>query len=410
MINDKDTVYWIWLSQVLKQGSNYVEEVLSHFKTPRHLYEFGVKNNFNNINFLSDYIVNRMQNVTLDEAKDILEKCKKNNYEIINFNDENYPDRLKNIYSSPLLLYVDGNIENLDNILSIAVIGARKCSDYAKEVTRMFVSKMAKSGITIISGMAIGIDGIALNEAINNDARAVAVIGCGLDVDYPIQNRELKKAMKNRPDCCIISEYPPGTRPFAYNFPVRNRIMSGLSVGVLVVEAGDRSGSLITAKIAVEQGKDVYGVPNNIFFENNLGTLNLLKDGATLVTSPDDIINQYKWQYKLNDVKDDKKEVIGNINFVKTQVNAKTEKNVGRKKTKLQYDEKVEKLPQNSKEYNLEGVLKQIYDLLYEKGKQTVDDISEILNINISEVLVNITELELIGCIKSYPGMKYGVN
>ncbi len=410
MINDKDTVYWIWLSQVLKQGSNYVEEVLSRFETPQNLYEFGVKNNFNKLNFLSDYVVNRMQNITLDEAKDILEKCKKNNYEIINFNDENYPDRLKNIYSSPLILYVDGNIENLDKIISIAVIGARKCSDYAKEVTRMFVSKMAKSGITIISGMAIGIDGIALKEAINNDARAVAVIGCGLDVDYPIQNRELKKAMKNRPDCCIISEYPPGTRPFAYNFPVRNRIMSGLSVGVLVIEAGDRSGSLITAKIAVEQGKDVYGVPNNIFFENNLGTLNLLKDGATLVTSPDDIINQYKWQYKLNDVKDDKKEVIGNINFVKTQVKTKTEKNVGRKKTKLQYDEKVETIPKNSKEYNLEGVLKQIYDLLYEKGKQTVDDISEILNINISDVLVNITELELIGCIKSYPGMKYGVN
>lgn len=410
MINDKDTVYWIWLSQVLKQGSNYVEEVLSRFETPQNLYEFGVKNNFNNLNFLSDYVVNRMQNIALDEAKDILEKCKKNNYEIINFNDENYPDRLKNIYSSPLILYVDGNIENLDNILSIAVIGARKCSDYAKEVTRMFVSKMAKSGITIISGMAIGIDGIALKEAINNDARAVAVIGCGLDVDYPIQNRELKKAMKNRPDCCIISEYPPGTRPFAYNFPVRNRIMSGLSVGVLVIEAGDRSGSLITAKIAVEQGKDVYGVPNNIFFENNLGTLNLLKDGATLVTSPDDIINQYKWQYKLNDVKDDKKEVIGNINFVKTQVKTKTEKNVGRNKTKLQYDEKVETIPKNSKEYNLEGVLKQIYDLLYEKGNQTVDDISEILNINISDVLVNITELELIGCIKSYPGMKYGVN
>lgn len=395
MIKDEDIIYWVWLSQVLGAGNTDVEYILSKFNSPKDLYNFGRKRGFDNLKFFSNYIKNKMKSVTIDAAKIIVEQCRNFGYEIVTFKDKKYPYRLKNIYASPLILYMNGDIGDIDNILAISIIGARKCSDYAKQVAKLFSRQLSLNGVTIISGMAVGVDGISLEEALNYNGKVIAVVGCGLDVDYPFKNLGLKKRIEDSQNGCIISEYPPGTKPLAGHFPVRNRIMSGLSVGVLVVEAGVKSGSLITAKIAIDQGKDVYGVPNNIFFEKNYGAMNLLKEGAIIVTNPEDIINQYKWQYNFNRINSiestndtDIKNIINNID---DNTNSVVDINV-------------------QEDYNLDGILKEIYSLLCNCGPRNVDYISEKLNLPVNEVLINITELELNGFIKNYPGMKYGIN
>lgn len=396
MIKDEGIIYWVWLSQVLGAGNTDVEYILSKFDSPKALYEFSKTQDCDNSKFFSNYIKSKMKNTSVDYAKLIVEECKNLGYEIITFKDEKYPFRLKNIYASPLILYMNGDVGNIDDELAISIIGARKCSDYAKQVTKIFSQQLSLNGITIVSGMAVGVDGIALEEALNCNGKVIAVIGCGLDVDYPLKNLSLKKRIEASPNGCIISEYPPKTRPLAGHFPVRNRIMSGISVGVLVVEAGIRSGSLITAKMAIDQGKDVYGVPNNIFFEKNYGVINLLKDGATIVTEPQDIIQQYKWKYSFNHINSITAKSNGELKGIVSGVDNNTSSIIDI----------------NIKEdYNLDGVLKEIYYLLYNDGEpRNVDYISEMLNLPVNEVLVNITELELSGLIKNYPGMKYGIN
>ncbi|MBP0979766.1 MAG: DNA-processing protein DprA [Oscillospiraceae bacterium] len=410
MIKDEDIIYWVWLSQLLGAGNPDVEYVLSNIDSPKDLYNLCLKNRFENIKFLSKYLINKAKTVKLDDAAKIIKKCKEKRYEIITIRDEIYPNRLKNIYSSPLVLYISGSLDslyNIDNILSIAIVGSRKCSEYASEVTKLFSSELSKNKVMIISGMAVGIDGIALREALKNKSGVIGVLGCGLDVNYPIQNLDLKKQIESSPNGCVISEYPPGVRPFSAHFPVRNRIMAGLSSGVLVVEAGERSGSLITAKIATEQGKDVYGVPNNIFLENNFGTMNLLKEGAILVTEPRDILENYKYNnYKLNNIKNKKNNNIYNSDLKDYNLNY----NLNSDKLKQaidKFDKKDYNL--NKQNNNLTGVLKDIYELLGSEGPQSADYISDKLNISINEILVSITELEILGLIKNFTGMKYKI-
>lgn len=403
MIKDKDIIYWVWLSQLLGAGNPNVEYILSNIDSPKDLYNLVSQKKLDKLKFLSKYFINKTKIVNLDDAEKIIKKCQEKEYEIITIKDAIYPNKLKNIYSSPVVLYISGNINNLDSIddcFAIAIVGSRKCSDYAIEATKLFSNKLSSCGATIISGMAVGIDAVAMKEALENKSKVIGVLGSGLDVDYPIQNINLKKQLENSSQGCIISEYPPGIRPFSAHFPIRNRIMSGLSNGVLVVEAGERSGSLITAKIAIEQGKDVYGVPNNIFFKNNAGTMNLLKEGAILVTEPEDILYQYNLNYKINNInynniKNNIKEIY-DLDLNKTD---KTIDNVDRNDYNL-----------NKQNNNFTGILKDVYELLTNEGPQTIDYISDKLNIAVNEVLIGITELELLGAIKKSSNMKYIIN
>ncbi len=409
MIEDVDIIYWVWLSQILGPGNQDVEYILSKCDSPKELYNFGQTHGFHNIKFLSHQMIEKANRISLDVAKDVVKNCKRNKFEIITIKNHQYPDKLRNIYSSPMVLYISGNIDNLklENTLSIAIVGARDCSEYARDVAAMFSDRLSLSGVTIVSGMAIGVDSVALERAVENGGKVVSVLGCGLDIDYPLKNAELREKIANFDGGCVVSEYPPGTKPFASNFPVRNRIMAGLSDGVLVVEAGDRSGSLVTARIALDQGKDVYGVPNHIFFKNNLGVMNLLKEGAVIVTEPDDILNQYRWQYKLTNKRD-------NLNTNLQNKRHRFDVSGSIKIGDYSYDvvSKVKEVNVENYDQNccLEGVLKDIFLLLKKEGPQNIDYISEKLNIRVNELLIKMTELELEGYVKNFPGMKYGVD
>ena len=208
---------------------------------------------------------------------------------IVTWWDDDYPSYLKEIYDPPTLLFVKGTLPSADEI-TFAVVGTRMATSYGRVATERLAGGLARHGITIVSGMARGIDGIAHRTALSNGGRTIGVLGCGLDIVYPPEHRSLYEEVAA--NGAIISEFPMGTTPEAHNFPQRNRLISGLSLGVLVVEAQEKSGALLTAQSALEQGRDVFAVPGNIDAQKSRGTNRLIQQGAKLVLDIDDILDE----------------------------------------------------------------------------------------------------------------------
>lgn len=211
----------------------------------------------------------------------------------IDVEDEKYPQRLLKIKNFPTEIYALGNIELLNAKYTVGIVGARKCTEYGSRVSNEFAKKISEKEICVISGMAAGIDGIAHNAAIEENGKTIAVLGSGFNCIYPPENEWLFHKILEKGGC-IISEYPPEMEPNNRNFPIRNRIISGLSDAVLVIEAMHRSGSTITAKYAKKEGKLVYAIPNTIYASTGVGTNRLLQEGAILITNPMQIVEEVK--------------------------------------------------------------------------------------------------------------------
>ena len=251
--------YWIWFSRINKIGAKTQNELLKNLQTPERIYKLK-KQELEKIDYLTSEQVCIILDTTYKDNLDIYEKyMNKHNIKMINIHDEIYPKKLKNIYDPPAVLYVQGN-ENILNEKSIAIIGSRACSKYGKEIAKRFAYILSKNNINVISGLAKGIDTYAHFGTISANKSTVAVLGNGLDIVYPAQNENLYKEIIEK-NGAIISEYIVGTKPEKNNFPARNRIISGLSDGILVVEATEKSGTFITVDFALEQGKNVYAIP-----------------------------------------------------------------------------------------------------------------------------------------------------
>jgi DNA processing protein len=222
-----------------------------------------------------------------DKVDSIIEKIHKLNMQIVKHTDESYPELLKQIHDPPLIFFMKGNLIPADK-LAIAIVGTRAVTTYGKDVTEKLSGGLASMGVTIVSGMARGVDTIAHNSALNAAGRTIAVLGSSLDIIYPYENKGLYNRIIEQG--AVISEYLPGTPPSKLTFPVRNRIVSGLSLGVLVTEAPEQSGALITASHALEQNREVFAVPGNIMSNKSEGTHKLIKDGAKFVSSVNDIL------------------------------------------------------------------------------------------------------------------------
>jgi DNA processing protein len=211
------------------------------------------------------------------------------NIAVLTCNDELYPSRLKEIYDFPPVLYMRGSLEPEDE-WCLAVVGTRRATVYGRQVTEEMVSDLARSKITIVSGLARGVDTIAHHSALEAGGRTIAVFACGLDGVYPPENKKLAHDIMEHG--ALLSEYPPGTRPRAENFPRRNRILSGLSLGVLITEAGEDSGAMITAHLALEQNREVFAIPGSILSPASRGTNHLIQEGAKLVRGYMDILEE----------------------------------------------------------------------------------------------------------------------
>lgn len=290
-----DLFYWLALSHIPGVGSVIFKRLLDHFKSPEAVFNASIRELLK-IEGLGEKIANEIiKGPDKNRVEKDLKIIKDLGIKLITINDDMYPKRLKEIYDPPPLLYIRGELKREDD-LAVAIVGSRKTNPYGRWITEKLSSELARSGVTIVSGMARGIDSQAHQGAISGGGRTIAVLGCGVDIIYPSENRNLfYQIIENG---AVISEFPIGSLPEGGHFPRRNRIISGLSLGVVVVQAGRESGSLITARFALEQGRDVFAVPGNVGLTGSSGTNRLIKEGAKLVESSEDILQEVLPQWR----------------------------------------------------------------------------------------------------------------
>ena len=282
--------YWLWLSNLRGLGNQTRLFLLRRFSSPEEIY-YADEEELLFTEGIRREDADILADKRLDTAEKILADCTRLDIRILTIQDAEYPGRLKNIYDPPILLYVKGRLPAFDEEAAIAVVGTRDCSPYGVACARKLGHGLATGGAVVVSGLAKGVDAEASRAALRAGGFVVGVLGNGVDVVYPYSSRSLYEDIAAAG--ALISEYPPGTEPVGRHFPVRNRIISGLCVATLVVEAPEKSGALITAETALEQGRDVFAVPGPIDAPGSVGCNRLIRDGAGLVAEASDILREY---------------------------------------------------------------------------------------------------------------------
>ena len=315
VVNEQDR-YWIWLNSIGGIGPATFYELIAHYEDARSVWD-AAKSGSKFIDGLphlrKDAIYKNASETYID---DLFEKCAVNDVTPITMLDEKYPIRLKEIRNAPPTIYVKGNIEGIGEN-TIGIVGTRNCSHKGFELTKEIAYNLALSGVRIISGMARGIDSAAHIGAMKANMQNFAVLGCGVDVIYPKENEKVyHEILENG---AIISEYLPGVPPLASNFPSRNRIISGLSKAILVVESSFKSGANITTKYATQQGKDVMAVPGPPYDIKSQLPNHIIKNGGLIVTEADDILIEYNWPKSSENSKNNKKMNI-KLDFFEEQI------------------------------------------------------------------------------------------
>ena len=289
-----DIVYWIWLSLCCTPDTSTFPKLLERFSGAKEIYEASDKEISSCLGHNSSDRSALLKR-DLERAHSIYSFCEKRGVGLLSYASEKYPASLRNIKTPPVLLYYRGKLPDFDKLFLVSVVGTRSLSDYGRRYAFKISYDLASSGATVVSGMAMGIDGVALAGAISAGGTTVAVLGSGIDVCYPEGHLTLAREIVK---CgCVMTEYAPGTSPGRYNFPKRNRIISGLCAATLVIEGREKSGALITARCAKEQGRAVYAMPGNIGSPNSEVSNLLLKNGARLCTCADDIVRDFESLY-----------------------------------------------------------------------------------------------------------------
>lgn len=286
--------HWIWLTQLQGVSNQTRLALLRHFGTPEDIY-CADREEILLTEGITRQEADALEQRDLTAADTVLAECQRQNIGILTIADAAYPGRLKNIYDPPCLLYYRGQIPMIDDELAIAVVGTRDCTPYGVAATEKLSYGLAQGGAIIVTGLAKGIDAAAARGALRAGGKVIGVLGNGLDVYYPAESRYLYEDVAAAG--VLISEYPPGTRPAGRNFPQRNRIISGLALATLVTEAPEKSGALLTAANALEQGRDVFAVPGPIDAPTSIGCNRLIREGAGLAAEAWDILQEYEARF-----------------------------------------------------------------------------------------------------------------
>ncbi len=293
-MKSRDTLYWIWLSEALGAGSSAFRRLISLYDTAFDVFR-AEESELEQIPELTERVKKALCDKSLQRATEILDKCEREGIGVLCYDEDAYPRALRDIQKPPMLLYYRGNLPDFNRDLCIGIVGTRSMSAYGMKQAYKMSYELASAGTVVVSGMAKGIDGVAAAAAIKAGGITVAVLGCGVDIPYPSHHRNLYQSICK--SGVVLSEFAPGTRPVGYHFPMRNRIISGLSQATVVVEAGIGSGSLITAKDAILQGRDVFAIPANVGSKGADGTNGLLRDGARMALSAADVLAPYQYTY-----------------------------------------------------------------------------------------------------------------
>ena len=356
---------WLWLSTKAGLSSNSVAALLRRFHTPEGILGAS-EAQLDCVHPLSENAKAALLDHSMAPVDRILDECARRNINILTLQDSAYPYRLKNIFAPPPVLYILGRLPEVDELAAIGVVGTRRCTGQGIETCERISWETAKGGGLIVSGMALGIDSASHRGALRAGKKTVAVLGCGLDICYPRSNRKLMQDIIS--SGAVVSEYPPGSEPVGWHFPERNRIISGLSSGVLIAEAPEKSGAMITAKLALEQDRDVFAVDggDNPAYAGNAA---LIRDGAKPVESGADILEEYVHLYPVDlNAAASKQPTAGTVNLTPDQ----------------------------------QRIMNTLSD-----GEMQVDALIQKTGLAASQVLAALTMLEIKGMVKQLPGKRF---
>lgn len=369
-MSDTDNIrYFLWLTLTGGISTHRVVKVYRHFGSAKKAYR-AKEYEYNEIKGLKEEEKKLFYNKSLAAADEVLNLCHTKGIGIITAEDSVFPKRLLTIEPMPLLLYFKGSIPKEIDGFSISIVGTREPSDYGIYCAKLFAEDLTRAGVLTVSGMAKGIDGIVHKATIKAGGQTVAVLGCSVDYPYPLENKELYYSIIE--NGAVISEYPPVTRPLKHHFPMRNRLISGLTLGTLIVETKEYGGSLITARWAIEQGRDVFSVPGPITRENSKGANALIRDGAVPVTCVDDILFEYE-------------ELYGSKAFEKVKEEEKSADDI----FKMSPDERI--------------------SYFLSREALHISDLSELCGMSVDEVSSRLLMLEMDGKIKAMSGGYFAV-
>lgn len=362
-LSDNDLFYWLALYMTPGVGAIRFFQLLEHFKTPGRVFQASAAE-LGRIPRLPRKTVAALRSFNwAEDVEEEIKRVRNRGFALVTYEDPVYPPRLKEIPNPPPVLWVDGKIIKQDQV-AVAIVGSRGATAYGRETSARLAGELATAGVSVVSGMALGIDSAAHRGALAVGGRTLAVLGCGVDVLYPKPNKDLFQNIPKQGG--VISEFRLGTQPEPGHFPVRNRIISGLSLGVVVVEAGSKSGSLITARLALEQNREVFAVPGPVASRKTRGTHNLLKQGARLVETAQDILDEVA----------------------------------------PQIEKKFKKSQPEDMEPRLEGEMGKIWEALDQEPLH-VDKIGRKVGLTPPQLAPLLLEMELNGLIKQLTGMRY---
>ena len=360
--------YWLGFSRIYSIGSVQLRRLLDHFGSIKHCWHAS-PGDLIGVEGIPQKTMEKFheEKKNLDSLEKLEEEILKKDIRVITWEDENYPEYLKQIYDPPMVLFVKGDLNRCNMQKCLAVVGSRRSSHYIKEILKKIIRELRGMDITIVSGMALGVDSCAHNAAIENDIPTIAILGSGFDNIYPAKNKDLFKKISET-NGAVISEYFPDTQPLPMRFPRRNRIISGLSQGTLVAEAGLNSGALITASLTLEQGRELLCIPGMVTNPNTEGIHKLIKEGAAVVTEAKDILDHLGW------------------------INIKTNKNTN-----------------SNIELKLLDNEKKIYEIL-DLEPMSFDDLINQSKLTVEELMSTLTSMELSGIITQMPGQNFVKN
>lgn len=388
--------YWVWLAELPRLKGPFRLALLRHFGSPEDIF-FADREELLLAEDVPPGQAELALNRDLSAADRILADCQRLGQRILTIQDAEYPQRLRNIFDPPLVLYVKGRMPVMDEEAAIAVVGTRECTPYGTACGERLGRELAASGAVVVTGLARGVDSAAARGALRAGGSVVGVTGGGLDVVYPPENGDLYADVAARG--VLLSEYPPGSPPDKAHFPVRNRIMSGLSVAALVVEAPGHSGALITARLALEQGREVYAVPGPIDAPDSVGCNRLIRDGAGLAAEGWDILRDFQERFP---------EKLRPARKLPAWTPLPTRRRAEPRR-------KPEPAPEPKKAPALRAVSREgltddqiaLLGVLEPEGPVQVDDLIESTGIPARRVSSALTMLEIDGCVRQHDGKRY---
>lgn len=437
---DENCLYWIWLADRCGAASKDFARLIARFENPFEIYRLEPEE-IGAIDFVGQRLRDALSRKSLERAYSILKYCRDNKVDIITYGDERYPSRLKMLENPPALLYCIGKFPDFNNRLCIGIVGTRKISAYGMEAAYKISYELASANVCVVSGMALGIDAVAACGVLEAGGDTVAVLGSGIDIVYPKPHAKLQRAIAG--SGAVITEYPPSEPPRGKNFPLRNRLISGLCQGVLVIEGDHSSGALITAECAVAQGRDLFALPGKINECNSEGTNSLIQSGANMALRSEDIILHYDFLYhdtinyrglkrsksssdfKVGALK--KYGVSSDVYYSVAEIKARAEaaeraqRAASQKKSggtanmtdNVKYEREEETVPRNGGSDNSDALLatldtatRRVFNLMPLDRAVSPDEFAS-AGVGIAEAVTALTMLEINGLVSSLPGGTY---